>query len=723
MRQNFKLIFLLDLRRVTSDLVSSVITQCLPLSYRKSHQEVADLLRNHQKNVCFILDGLEDLQSSHDADIMEVIYRDLYKDCGVVLTANTSYPSQSLSKYFDTKLILLGLDRQQPEDLVQVYKHLAKVPTKTLADLAAKLATENETTFSVLGRNPLYCLCMCLIAEMDKSLDFETVSHLLQNFTQAAQRLHCIQNNINLPKDQVPDLVVDLFRKIEQFAFETLAEQRVTFPAQEIAALNPHTEDDLLNIVDIYQAGTPSRPVYDSHFCNKVIHEYLAASYVCNLEPRQREKHVRILLTEPHMSNTAVFFCGLPKASPTPDEDADDAGGDAGHQPEEICPMTEFYAEVAESNMRPLKGFAIKTGSGDGETVSMATLPSRISDLKFSLNCVEESGGEADALKIITRSLPRYLKMKKREIISASAWRGLAHLLAFNRCPVTELDLTLDHFADYEEHGVLQLAASINASQCVTSLKLHWTRAEVLGLFLARVFGDNRSIHALKLWDETDKAATNISATTWSNLRSACINMQSVREFTFLDCQNVAMVTSVIRNSPITLEELNLSGCSLDLIASQELGSKIERSQTLQLLNLTGVQLKRPDFVYIATGIRLTKSLKELLLAQMEFDRDSTEALADALIFNNTLRSIDLTRLQLSDESVDIIAQALATNQWLEQVLFTGSQLSEEAVKVLRGYKRKGLKMTGLVGRRYISPSERLSKENSQLSSPITAAS
>lgn len=710
MHKRFKLVFLLDLRRVTSDLVDSVAEQCLPLSYRRSQKELSDMLERHEKSILFILDGLDEL-GPNDTEVIPLIYKELYRHSNIVLTTNSSFANQSLAKYFDTKLTLMGLKRAQVEDLVEVYSRLVKVPVDSFSGLLSKVATEQDTSLSVVAQNPFYCLCMCLISDMGGSLDFNTQSRLLQRFMLALQRLYCLQNLVHMPEGRVPDVVPETVSKLQQFAFETLSEQKATFLTADIAAQHPKTNADLFSIIDSYQTGSGSRPVYTSHFCSRLLHEYLAACYLHDNDPEDStegpEKYTDMLLTERHMRQVAVFYCGLFK----PDED-------------DISPLVkDFFTKVAGYNRKLWRGVTIRTGSGEDDLQGQRS-EGRVSDFKLFFDCLEECEGRDEALEVTLSSLPTRLIMKRREVISGHTLRGMARLLESPECGITELDLMLDHFTSYEEYSVLKLARSIERSQQLSTLKLRWKDEQIFALLLAKVFGKNRSIDCIQVWDETKKAADNVSAMVWSSLRKACTNMQAVKSFAFMDCKNPAIVTSAVRNSPDTLEELCLTGCTLDLVGSQELGTKIEKSQSLHLLDLTGACFKRPDFFHIASSVRLTKSLQEFILADIQLDRGSMEALAEALIFNNSLRVLDLSCTSFTDASCHVIGQALATNKWLLQARFRDCDLSEEGVNILRSYKRNRLSLIGLAGRRHTSNRHLMfSRQSTDLSFQLSLAS
>ena len=139
--------------------------------------------------------------------------------------------------------------------------------------------------------------------------------------------------------------------------------------------------------------------------------------------------------------------------------------------------------------------------------------------------------------------------------------------------------------------------------------------------------------------------------------------MKHVQQFHFNHCKNSAVVTSVLRNLPFNMLDINLAGSTVsqvnigksfnwkflsedregrgqNLIAleygyissgsqmwllvqlisvlqvsAQEISNRLEKSYHIHTLNMSSVDLKRSDFMYLCQGLRLTLSLKDLNLS------------------------------------------------------------------------------------------------------------
>ena len=674
----YKMVFYIDLARVTSGLVDAIIDQCLPNNYRNCHDDLVSLLETHQKDVLFLLDGLDAIVG-RDCDVFSLIYKETYRESAVLLTTTPSGQSQSLHKYFDSRIVLLGLTPEGADDLVKVYMRLTQSPLEMFVQIISKLCSEQINSVQTLAMNPLNTMCMCLICEMCGTLEFNTASFMLHNFLLAVAKLYCRQNYIQLRDDQIPDNVAKIFTSFEQFAFQLTLDKKMTFLQSELHRQSYGHDIAQMGLVVPYSGGTNSRPLEKYHFHTRVFQYILAARHLTHMDIDAFVSHKDKMATDKDMNKVAVYFCGLMRFDYN------------------TRSMRELFTTFNIAGKKLWRGATFSDlGQKKKDERFNYRSEGRLNDFVFILDCLAECEGRKDVVPLVEGTFPRRLVMRNKDVPPGSTISGLGQLLATSPDAITELDLRLDHISLFNEQSTLSLGTALSRNTQITTVKIRWTNDEILASFLAKVFMENTSITCLQISDESKNKEDKVSATVWASMRDGCTNMTSVRVFAFMQCANAAMVTSAVRNSPLTLDELHLSGSTIDLVCSQELANKIEKSPSMRLLSLTGCSMARSDFLYITAGLRLNKTISELLLADTDLPLDSMVALAESLKFNKTMKSLSLRGVKLTMQGCRVLGEALAVNQSLLRVQLEGCGITDDGARLLASVKQEKIVVTGL---------------------------
>ena len=160
------------------------------------------------------------------------------------------------------------------------------------------------------------------------------------------------------------------------------------------------------------------------------------------------------------------------------------------------------------------------------------------------------------------------------------------------------------------------------------------------------------------------------------------------------------MITSIIRNIPDTLQELDFNHCCLDLIGAQELAEKVESSPRLKVLCLQSAEFDKAEFVHIARGFKHSKTLVELNLSHTSMDQVSMKTLTEALMFNKSIRRLNLRRNILDSLCCEMLADVLECNKSLQEVNVRECELEEGDKEELRAKKRNNTMVLGINPRR-----------------------
>ncbi|ELT89336.1 hypothetical protein CAPTEDRAFT_207210 [Capitella teleta] len=670
----FRLAFYVDLKMAKGGLLECIQQQCL----LQEQQDLDALIENNQRDSLFLLDGYENI-SNPDSDIYDLIHRRLYPKSTVLLTTESTFLTRPLAKLFDMRLVLSGISPESQGALIQHYCELTsnQANSETFAKLRNVLQT--EATAHMLSQRPLFCLCMCLIAEYEGNLSFKCMAQLLQEYLVTLQRVFCKVNLLQMVDGDLPDELQILTSTVEEKAFDSLIKHQVVFSAEDLMQQFSSKMEPWFNIrdQDIFRVGliqTHEGNQLECHFANRIFQEFLAAHNLVNQSPSEVLDLEETLMTERHTANVLPLYCGLQRV--------------LGNE-ETLGVISPWMVTHVRHNQQAQslnsKDFIMDARPGKMEA--------RISALSLPLTCIQETQGAM--AEQVTQAMPSRIVMKRGEVHHSSTLLGITRLLEADHSRLAEIELQLNHLADYQRPLFLQMALALRRSPHVTCLKLCWTNADLMTSFLATVFKGNQVISQLSLVDQSTETTDHITATLWSNLQSAGANMTAIRSLAFTRCTNLALVTSVIRHMPNTIEHVSFDECHVDLAGAQNLCAKIEDGSALETLSLAQVKINRADFLKVMLGIRLNRTLKSLNLQGIHLDYTSVRTLSEALKFNASLRKLDLSQVPLSVEGCRVLGLGLSVNQSLREVCLNECGLSADALEILVKLKRDRLRLTG----------------------------
>ena len=335
-----------------------------------------------------------------------------------------------------------------------------------------------------MALNPLLNLCMCLICEMQGSLKFNTVSFLMCHFLAAIKALYCQVTDIKPSRDVVLTENVDK-------CLAHLAEQAFKHMVNNVSYFELDLPNEDSNGIEIWEpifkfgllnSVPQSKLAHKWYFTNRAFQEYLSGWHVSQMNEETFTSFLNTLLNDKHMHNVCMYYCGLLRFD---------------NNSSQLNILFHALAEVNQDQWRATPTTSPFTKRGF--TMTTVLSPSgRLSDFSLSLRCVSEVDGREDLIKPLLTSFPPRLSMRPREVPDIRVISGLAKILRTDSASIAELELRLDHFAKYHEYTFLLLAAGIEHSCHVTSLKLYWTDEELLALFLANVFDNNQSIKMVR---------------------------------------------------------------------------------------------------------------------------------------------------------------------------------------------------------------------------------
>jgi Leucine-rich repeat (LRR) protein len=240
------------------------------------------------------------------------------------------------------------------------------------------------------------------------------------------------------------------------------------------------------------------------------------------------------------------------------------------------------------------------------------------------------------------------------------------------------------------------LAAGVAKTGFIQSLKIHWSSLDLMARFLDAFMSEITSIESVVLVDVCKKSVKHVTADTWATLQNACDNMTKTKSFAFLNAKVAAIVYFVLQHLPTTIEDLNFTGCKLNMMCASELSYKLQHAKSLSTLDISSTQLAGSEFVAVLQGLKLCPTIKHLKLCGAKLDRPGVKTLSECLRLTRTLQILDLSKCELGTDMCKILADAIAENRSLQKLVLKNTNVTLEGKSVISHTKLEQLKVVGL---------------------------
>lgn len=416
------------------------------------------------------------------------------------------------------------------------------------------------------------------------------------------------------------------------------------------------------------------------YFPNRLLQEYLAAKCLDMIGYDEAARFFQTCTLNRHMHNVAVFYCGLRKNDV------------------ETQALRTLLGKVLEINVRQNRvNNREEEEKRQGKDESKPKrVEGKIMDYQLSLECMALMDGRVDLGQNVVKTLPERMVIKYRGIIPILTLQGLSYLIQVDTEKMKEVDIRLDHLSQQTPEALFKLAEAVRRSGRIETLRVFWQQKEIMSDFLAVVCDANESLRSIYCVDESRGAGDRITSKTWTDLRRACQNMTHVECFAFRQCRHMSLVNAVIRNLPSTLKKLDLSGCDINIITSQDLASKLAGSKCLQCLVMGSVRIEGMAFNTFIKSLSSNRSIKRLCLKHVKLDSVCFFALSEALKTNNRLEELDLRHVAINARSCDELSQVMKINNTLRIIRLSAERIDVEGRNLMQQHAKPHLSLKGL---------------------------
>ena len=287
---SFKLVFLLKCRDMKGDIVEDIFEQLLPEDLKEKAKEVLFNFvedYNNQKQILFILDGVDELPGNLEDHVNKVLGRKKLPFCYVLATTRQEKGIHTKDQFkFYLCLAIEGFSEEN--SFAYIRKHFRNIGTEH-SSKGERLIEEIQLNplLGDLQSNPLNLLLLCFVYEDHEGSLPSSITELYQTIVRCLLRRYCAKEKLKAPeKDDDLDKQFEIaILAVGELAWKCLLNDRLSFYEDELEELERSNENIVarrLGLVYKEESLKRLKPRHTYIFLHKTFQEYLAASYIAH---------------------------------------------------------------------------------------------------------------------------------------------------------------------------------------------------------------------------------------------------------------------------------------------------------------------------------------------------------------------------------------------------------------------------------------------------------
>ena len=282
----FEFVFLLKCRDIDGDIMEAISEQLLPRDMEKSVEKLLHLMkdiRNQEKLMLIILDGLDELPEKSRHHVDELLQRRILAFCYVLATTRQERGIEvRKSAVFDIHLEIKGYT--ESDSIAYIRRHFETIDQSPKGEKLIEEMQQN-TFLHALRNNPLNLLLLCVVYEDYEGKLPTSRTELYQVIVQCLLRRYCAKRNQPAPRNDIA-----LERKFEkeilalgELAWLCLLSDRYGFRESELDEFEsryPGLVARELGLLYKEESLKRLKPEHEYCFLHKTFQEYVAAEYI-----------------------------------------------------------------------------------------------------------------------------------------------------------------------------------------------------------------------------------------------------------------------------------------------------------------------------------------------------------------------------------------------------------------------------------------------------------
>ena len=282
----FEFVFLLKCRDIDGDIMEAISEQLLPRDMEKSVEKLLHLMkdiRNQEKLMLIILDGLDELPEKSRHHVDELLHRRILTFCYVLATTRQERGIEvRKSVVFDIHLEIKGYT--ESDSIAYVRRHFETIGQLPKGERLIEEMQQNTFLYA-LRNNPLNLLLLCVVYEDCEGKLPASRTELYQVIVRCLLRRYCAKRNLPAPEDD--SVLEKTFEKeilaLGEIAWLCLLNDRYGFRESELDEFEsryPGLVARELGLLYKEESLKRLKPEHEYCFLHKTFQEYVAAAYI-----------------------------------------------------------------------------------------------------------------------------------------------------------------------------------------------------------------------------------------------------------------------------------------------------------------------------------------------------------------------------------------------------------------------------------------------------------
>ena len=658
---DIKVVLFLKCRDIKSDIWEAIDDQLLPRDVDKDvKQQFFQFIRANQSSILLILDGLDELPSSEEPIISEIIAGRVLPKCKVVATARHK-AGKKVRKSCDTLLEVKGFTEVQAREFIAKY-------FKEKSELAEKLSARisRDGNLREMCANPLNTALLCLLCEEFGGILPEKRTTLFLNMIECVLRRYRKKTELPDTKEDLTNLYKPQLKTLGFIALNGLKQDKLDFEENE---LGEHASDlAAFGFLSVDPGGSKLRQSLRYAFLHKSFQECFAAFYLCCEIQDKRTTPEELVSDDRYfrdMTQVLLFSCGILADQSNQEAAAlvSSLGNRVNNLANKNCRSVGFLLEAINECKREKDDFHLQLAKCFGDNLNQTHLLVECQFLREGLAVILSEVIIANAT-LTTLGLCF-------GCLSDSGATSIAEAIKVNKT-LTSLDLSYNSISDA---GATSIAEAIKVNKSLTHLKLFGNGISDAGATsIAEAIKVNKTLTSLDLSNNSisDAGATSIAEAIKVN-----------ETLTFLDLSNNRIsdegATSIAEAIEVnkTLTHLKLFGNGISDAGATSIAEVIKVNETLTFLDLAFNVIGHTGATSLAEAIKVNQTLTSLNLSKNRSSDAGASSIAEAIKVNKTLTNLNLSRNGISDAGAKSIAEAIKIDKTLTYLNLSFNNISD----------------------------------------------
>lgn len=674
-KNNYNILLYVDLATINGDFKTEVYHKLFPDDFKVKRDDFWKSMEENAQEMVLLIDGYNGKTDMRD--LQEILSGSKLAQATVIVASNPDI-SHTLGFSPDTKIFNMGYSSHCVSRCMKTYLYHFKAHPEKHQQFLDLLENESWDLNEYLSR-PIVCLLLFGIYHTNKSVkleDIDGLTGLFEVYGLSMASYYCKRNKIDIMGYEFPEDVVSAINQLCNFAFDSLRDGKRAFLEGEL--LSSSLNSMIMQFGAFFRLSGPHLK-----FTCSLMQDFLAARHLSDsvLDEMSGILKDNKMMKYSRYSQMITLLCGLYRFD------------------HDTSTVKALFTDLAMRNISNTKINLDDTRSvrSDYSESSVSSAPSgKLIDYNTSLQSLVECDFREDACELVAQSLPQRMIIKRDGLMPPRTLQALPMVMSSDGNRISYLELVLQPSYSSQVTIYTDLATCVAKTGCIKNLKIHWSTLDLMARFLDAFMTATTSIDSVILSDNCKRSIKNTPADTWATLQNACENMTKTKEFAFLNAKIAAVAYFVLQHLPTTIEELNFTGCKLNMMCGSELSYKLEHAQKLTKLDITNTQLASSDFVAVLQGLKLCPTIRHLKLCGAKLDRPGVVTLAECLRLTRTLQILDLSKCELSTDMCELFANAIADNRTLQKLILKNTKVTLEGKTFISHSKLEQLKVVGL---------------------------